>query len=106
MSEISKMKVIDFFHNNVLRNPSEFNTVHGVKGLTFDACLVFLKKKHSETISLELFEQCPELKERHRLLYVACSRPRQFLAFAIPKCVKKETIYKYLNPNFIYINVQ
>lgn len=106
MSEISKMKVIDFFHNNVLRNPSEFNTVHGVKGLTFDACLVFLKKKHSETISLELFEQCAELKERHRLLYVACSRPRQFLAFAIPKSVKKETIDKYILPNFTYIDIR
>lgn len=105
MSDISKMRVIDYFHNNIRRNPSEFSTVHGIKGLTFDACLVFLNKNHSETLSLELFEQCAELKERHRLLYVACSRPRQFLAFAIPKSVKKETINKYILPNFTYIDI-
>lgn len=106
MADISKMRVIDYFHNNIRRNPSEFSTVHGIKGLTFDACLVFLNKNHSETLSLELFEQCAKLKERHRLLYVACSRPRQFLAFAIPKSVKKETIDKYILPNFTYIDIR
>ena len=106
MADISKMRVTDYFHNNIRRNPSEFSTVHGIKGLTFDACLVFLNKNHSETLSLELFEQCAELKERHRLLYVACSRPRQFLAFAIPKSVKKETIDKYILPNFTYIDIR
>lgn len=105
MSDISKMRVIDYFHNTIRRNPSEFSTVHGIKGLTFDACLVFLNKNHSETLSLELFAQCAELKERHRLLYVACSRPRQFLAFAIPKSVRKELICKYILPNFTYIDI-
>lgn len=105
MKDVKQTAVCDFF--NIKFNPyaSEVSTVHKVKGLTFDACLVFLKQNQATNLSLELFSNAKKLKERHRLLYVACSRPRQLLALAIPKSEPKEKIDKYINPGYLYIEI-
>ena len=105
MEEVKLTAVCDFFQVKFNPYASEVSTVHKVKGLTFDACLVFLKPNQSTNLSLELFSKVKELKEKHRLLYVACSRPRQLLALAIPKSEPKEKIDKYINPGYRYIDI-
>lgn len=105
IKEVRNAAVCDFFHVKFNPYACEVSTVHKVKGLTFDACLVFLKPNKSTNLSLELFSKVKELKEKHRLLYVACSRPRQLLALAIPKSESKEKIDKYINPGYRYIEI-
>lgn len=105
MKDVKQTAVCNFFQVKFNHYASEISTVHKVKGLTFDACLVFLKPNQSTNLSLELFSKVKELKEKHRLLYVACSRPRQLLALAIPKSEPKEKIDKYINPGYRYIDI-
>ena len=105
MKAVKLTRVCDFFNFRGSNSLSLISTVHKVKGLTYDACLVFFKKKQSTNLSLELFSQCDDLKETQRLLYVACSRPRQLLALAIPKSISKAKIDKYVNSGYLYIEI-
>lgn len=88
------------------------DTIHSVKGATFDGVLLFLSAhSRGENISLSDFPQetITEMTEKQRLIYVACSRATQFLAFAIPKPIDDEYICKSLNGVEIeirHINIQ
>jgi hypothetical protein len=67
-------------------------TIHSVKGQTFDATLLFLKKKAIKNYSTVLANNYNELDEAKRrkdmeelrLVYVACSRPKRLLWLAVP----------------------
>ncbi|WP_083478340.1 ATP-dependent helicase [Lacinutrix himadriensis] len=67
-------------------------TIHSVKGQTFDATLLFLKKKAIKNYSTVLannYNEPDETKRRKdkeelRLVYVACSRPKRLLWLAVP----------------------
>ena len=60
-------------------------TIHSSKGASTDAVLLFLSDNNKgEQISLNLFEGNDKMTEKHRMMYVACSRARQFLALAVP----------------------
>ncbi|MBQ0087746.1 MAG: ATP-dependent helicase [Prevotellaceae bacterium] len=85
---VAKTKLSKFFddvkddkaHGRVVQ------TIHSSKGASTDAVLLFLSKDNSgHQISLNLFDKIDAMTEKHRLLYVACSRARQFLALAIPQ---------------------
>lgn len=84
---MAKRKLANYFGNDVARTRSvlAIQTIHSSKGMTTDAVLVFLSMDNSsKNISLNLFQESAKMTEKHRLLYVACSRARQFLALAIP----------------------
>lgn len=73
-------------------------TIHSSKGTSTDAVLLFLSANNSgKQISLSLFDNDKDMTEKHRLLYVACSRARQFLAFAVPMDFPERQIQKLLN---------
>lgn len=75
----------------------QVHTIHAVKGATVDAVLLFLSRiNNNNTISLSDFPDSGsilhKMKESQRLIYVACSRAKQFLSLAIPSEVSEEQI--------------
>ena len=73
-------------------------TIHSSKGASTDAVLLFLSANNrGKQISLSLLDNVKDMTEKHRLLYVACSRARQFLAFAVPMDFPERQIQKLLN---------
>lgn len=89
---------VEYYHSSSECN-SKFHrgveTIHSVKGATLDAVLLFLSfRSYKESISLKDFprHQIATMNERQRMIYVACSRATQFLAFAVPSNVNDADI--------------
>ncbi|KXO15083.1 UvrD-helicase domain-containing protein [Prevotella bivia] len=93
------------YHKNI-------DTIHAVKGATLDAVLLFLSSNSTgQGISLNDFPRraIRNMTESQRMIYVACSRATQFLAFAVPKSIADETIRRTLagvSIDIRYINLQ
>lgn len=71
-------------------------TIHSVKGASVDAVLLFIgDKANSKGIFIKQIPCQPDtlllnqIEERHRLIYVACSRAKQYLALAVPSTVSE-----------------
>ncbi len=89
----SNFLIKELFHK-VETSDLQFNlgTIHSVKGQTFEATLLFLKKKTVKNYSTVLannYNEPDEAKRRKdmeelRLVYVACSRPKRLLWLAVP----------------------
>ncbi len=80
------------FHKNI-------DTIHAVKGATLDAVLLFLSSdSRGQNISLNDFPHSAirTMTESQRMIYVACSRARQFLALAVPRSITDEEIRRNL----------
>ena len=65
-------------------------TVHSVKGETYDAVLLFLKKRVSKNYTTLLREFSKNLtqpydEEEMRVVYVGITRPRKLLWVAVPE---------------------
>lgn len=76
------------------------DTIHAVKGATFDAVLLFLSSdSRGQSISLKDFPAngVEVMTESQRMIYVACSRATQFLALAVPSHVTDQEIRKALS---------
>jgi len=93
---------LEQYHRSNDRNSDYHNsvdTIHAVKGATLDAVLLFLSKdSRGQSISLNDFLQGKNaiMTESQRLIYVACSRARQFLAIAVPDTIRDEEIHAAL----------
>ena len=74
--------------------PFSIETIHSSKGASYGAVLLFLAK--NSTLSLNDFKNDQPLTEKQRLLYVACSRAEQFLAFAVPADTSNSKIRRLL----------
>ena len=97
MKEMSDRPVEAFYgsseKNSKFRNL--VNTIHSAKGATVDAVLLFLSKdSQGQNISLDdfLLKTQEDMTEAQRLLYVACSRAKHFLALAVPATVSESKI--------------
>lgn len=64
--------------------PYRLSTIHKVKGETFDAVLLFLKKRVSKKYKTMLESYTISNEEELRNVYVAISRPRKVLMIAVP----------------------
>jgi len=65
------------------------------RGATLDAVLLFLSSdSRGQNISLNDFTSLPitVMTEKQRMIYVACSRAKQFLALAVPNSITDEEI--------------
>lgn len=97
MKEMSERKVEEF-HCSSGRNGkyrSLVNTIHSAKGVTVDAVLLFLSENsRGENISLNDFilKENDNTTEAQRLIYVACSRAKHFLALAVPVTISDSKI--------------
>lgn len=70
-------------------------TIHQVKGQTLDSILVFFnEKKHKDNITFENISNTENIfpDETKRLIYVALSRPKHFLAMAFPKSISDKKL--------------
>lgn len=73
-------------------------TIHSSKGASTDAALIFLSSDNrGGNISMNLFVNTTIMSEKHRMLYVACSRARQFLGLAVPMDFPEKQIKMILN---------
>ena len=79
--------------------PFSVETIHSAKGASYGGVLVFLSENSSgQKISFSELKRKRDgiLTEKQRLLYVACSRAEQFLAFAVPAEISDAEIIKTL----------
>lgn len=75
-------------------------TIHQVKGATLDAILYFFNEdSRGQSVSFNDFKPSDSFpNEKQRMIYVACSRPKQLLALAFPeKITDIELIQKFGN---------
>lgn len=101
MKEMADVPVEQYHQSN--DNRSEYyksvDTIHAVKGATLDAVLLFMSAdSRGQSISLKDFPSSPVsvMTESQRMIYVACSRARQFLALAVPRSITDEKIRRAL----------
>lgn len=99
IKEMAKTKLSDFFGCSYENNGGRLiQTIHSVKGASTDAVLLFVSENSKgNQISLNEFKVGESMNERHRMIYVACSRARQFLAIAVPSTYPTDKISKMLN---------
>ncbi|WP_024295833.1 ATP-dependent helicase [Lacrimispora indolis] len=78
------------------------SSIHGVKGESYDAVLIYIKSRTGSTITPKLLMEGSLDQELMRLAYVAMTRPRRLLMIAMPdtKGIKNcgrfpEELWKY-----------
>ena len=60
------------------------SSIHGVKGESYDAVLIYVKSRTGSTITPKLLMEGSLDQELMHLAYVAMTRPRRLLMLAIP----------------------
>jgi superfamily I DNA/RNA helicase len=105
MKELRKESIENHFNKNytaLCKIP--ITTIHQVKGKTLDALLYFFNENSTgQNVSFNDFTETTSFPtEKQRMIYVACSRPRQFLALAFPLKVTNNSIYKRFG---VYIEI-
>ncbi|MGM0409068.1 MAG: UvrD-helicase domain-containing protein [Bacteroidota bacterium] len=84
--------------HNINENESSFpiSTIHQVKGKTFDSLMLILSNNSiGQNISLSDYSKPIDFpNDSKRMIYVALSRPRNFLAIAVPAETKNEILFE------------
>lgn len=99
IKEMAQTKLSDFFGCSYENNGGRLiQTIHSVKGASTDAVLLFVSESSKgKQISLNEFNVGKNMTGKQRMIYVACSRARQFLAIAVPSTYSTNNISKILN---------
>lgn len=95
IDEIANMTLSMFYGTGLTNNQvgRMVQTIHSTKGASTDAVLLFLgDNSKGKAVSLNDFKTSAEMSEKQRMLYVSCSRARQFLAIAVPLSFTEEKI--------------
>jgi DNA helicase-2/ATP-dependent DNA helicase PcrA len=83
-----KNQLVDAYFNKPATNNHNIpvSTIHQIKGATLDALLYFVDETGSgESVGINSFVSSSTFPdEKQRMIYVACSRPKQFLALGVP----------------------
>lgn len=61
------------------------SSIHGVKGETYDAVLIYIKSKTGKTLTPKFLMEGDLEDELMRIAYVAMTRPRRLLMIAMPE---------------------
>lgn len=61
------------------------SSIHGVKGETYDAVLIYVKSKTGKTLTPKFLMEGDLEDELMRIAYVAMTRPRRLLMIAMPE---------------------
>jgi len=101
MADLKNELVDSYFNKPATSNQNiPVSTIHQIKGATLDALLYFLDETGAgESVGLNSFISSISFpSEKQRMIYVACSRPRQLLAIGVPaKTTEKELRTKFGN---------
>lgn len=102
MKEMAGVPVEQYHQSNNKGNEyhKSIDTIHAAKGATLDAVLLFLSSdSRGQSVSLNDFLRSADrtMTESQRMIYVACSRARQFLALAVPITIADEDIRRALS---------
>lgn len=97
ISDVIKIKVRDSKNPNFkqipvkevfevkIQNEYTYSSVHGVKGESFDAMLLYIPGTRGSTLTPSFLASGDTNTELMRIAYVAMTRPRKLLAIAMPK---------------------
>ncbi|MDP1843252.1 MAG: UvrD-helicase domain-containing protein [Sediminibacterium sp.] len=97
MADLKKQNVNLYFNKSAsLKYNIPITTIHQVKGATLDAILYFFNEdSKGQSVSFNDFKQSDTFPgEKQRMIYVACSRPKQLLALAFPEKVTDAELTK------------
>lgn len=108
MKNLIKQNVNKFFNKPNSKYNISITTVHQVKGSTLDAILYFFDdSSNANSVSFNDFKQSTELpNEKQRIIYVACSRPKQLLAMAFPENITKNELINKFGKEIEIINIE
>jgi len=87
MADLKQQKISVYFNKPAsTKHNIPITTIHKVKGATLDAILFFLDEtSNKESVTFKDFKLSDDFpSEKQRMIYVACSRPQQLLALALP----------------------
>lgn len=86
LKEDTSSHVHELFTDNTSQEYKQcrIGTIHSVKGETFEAVLLFLKKKDRKNYTTFIREGNFHEHEEMRNVYVAITRPRKFIMIAVP----------------------
>ena len=86
LKEDTLLHVHELFTDNTSQEHKKcrVGTIHSVKGETFEAVLLFLKKKDRKNYTTFIKEGNFHENEEMRNVYVAITRPRKFVMIAVP----------------------
>lgn len=79
-----QIPVKEFFEVKI-QNEYTYSSVHGVKGESFDAILLYIPGTRGSTLTPSFLASGDTNTELMRIAYVAMTRPRKLLAVAMPK---------------------
>ena len=82
--EFRNMQIRKFFQKRCEKIYTR-SSIHGVKGETFDAVLLYIKSSKGNTITPAFLENGKLDDELMRVAYVAMTRPRKLLMIAMPE---------------------
>ena len=84
--DITFDQLFGFDNKNITESDYYIGTIHSIKGQTFEAVLVILKKKGIGAMYKTMLRNNVQISddEELRIVYVGITRPRQLLLLAVP----------------------
>jgi superfamily I DNA/RNA helicase len=89
-------------------NNIPITTIHQVKGKTLDSILIFFNENsHKEHITFNDIGNATNTfpSEKQRLIYVAISRPKHFLAMAFPNSISDNQLKQKFGDNILIVDL-
>ena len=79
-------QLFGFDNKQIIEKDFRMGTIHSIKGETFEASLVLLKKKGIGSYYKTLLNGNVKIEENEelRIVYVGITRPRRLLVIAVP----------------------
>lgn len=93
-----------FFEKKIENNYTRAS-IHGVKGESYDAVLVYIKSRTGNTLTPKLLMEGTLEQELMRLAYVAMTRPRRLLMLAMPDTEGIKTCGRFLKELWKYESI-
>ena len=108
MADLKNQPVDSFFNKPATNNQNiPVSTIHQIKGATLDALLYFLDETGvGESVGLNSFVASTTFpNEKQRMIYVACSRPKQLLAIGVPQKTSDSELKKKFGDEIVIIDL-
>jgi DNA helicase-2/ATP-dependent DNA helicase PcrA len=102
MADLKKEQINCYFNKSASNNHNiPISTIHKVKGSTLDAILYFFDENSTgESVAFSNFKTSTTFPdEKQRMIYVACSRPKQLLAMAFPEKITDTQLKAKFGPD-------